>query len=293
MNEISGDPLWPHFGPLWIDLQATASQDILIAGGYGLFLKQRFLRANAGIPVVVPLDRWTNASPRVTKDLDLVIGLDLIAEEDSQKAFLSALEKHGFSVSENNPRWQFEKRVSDSHIVVVDLHAPRPSKDQLNLKADQIRVRRKPSLGKDGIHGRTNPEAVGCDLHPFRFVLDGMSIPVPNPVTWSIMKLKAMRDRWIISDDATQSAERRAFSRLQAIKHAQDVCRVVALVTRDESDTTATVVAGIRATPEFANATHVFNTLLTDDERLVTQITAGWSSEDFNIIRSTLSSWLN
>ncbi len=294
MSDLSGDdPLWPHFGPLWTDLQATASQSILIAGGYGLFLKQRFLRANAGIPVVIPLDRWTNASPRVTKDLDLVIGLDLIAEANSQKAFLSALEKHGFSVSENNPRWQFEKRVSESHTVVVDLHAPWPSQDQSNLQADRIRVKRKPSLGEEGIHGRANPEAVGCDLHPFRFVVDGMSVPVPNPVTWSIMKLTAMRDRWIISDDAAQSEERREFSRLQAIKHAQDVCRVVALVTRDERDTTPTVVEAIRATPEFTNANLIFNTLLTDDERLAAQIAAGWSPEDFNLIRSTLSSWFN
>ena len=289
----SDDPLWPHFGPLWTDLQATASQGILIAGGYGLFLKQKFLLANPLIPVVIPLNRWPNANPRVTKDLDLVIGLDLIADENTQHAFKGALDKHGFSVSEKNPRWQFEKRVSESHTVVMDLHAPWPSPDQMNLQADRIRVKRKPSLGEDGIHGRTNPEAVGGDLQPFRFVLDGVSIPVPNPVTWSIMKLTAMRDRWIISEDAAQSEERRGFSRLQAIKHAQDVCRVVALVTRDESDTTPNVVEAIRVMPEFTNATQICNTLLTDDERLAAQIAAGWSPEDFKLIRSTLSSWFN
>ena len=292
MNDLSGDdPLWPHFGPLWRDLQATASQSILIAGGYGLFLKQKFLRANVGIPVVVPLDRWPNASPRVTNDLDLVIGLDLIADEKTQHAFKIALDKHGFSVNERNPRWQFEKRVSETHRVVVDLHAPLPAKDQSNLQTHGRRVKRKPSLGEEGIHGHTNPEAVGCDLHPFRFEVDGTSILVPNPVTWSIMKLTAMSDRWRISDDATQSADKRGFSRSQAIKHAQDVCRVVALVTRDENETAPTVVEALRATPEFTHATHIFNTLLTDDERLAAQIAAGWSPEDLKIIRTTLSRW--
>lgn len=294
MNDPSGDdPLWPHFGPLYADLQATGSSHILVAGGYGLFLKQKFLLANAEIPVVVPLDRWSNASPRVTEDFDLLIGLDLIADEQSQRAFKSALDKHGFSVSEKNPRWQFEKRLSASHRVIVDLHAPLPDKDQWNLQIDQIRVKRKPSLGEAGIHGRTNPEAVGCDLHPFRFEVDGTSIRVPNPVTWSIMKLTAMSDRWTISDDAAHSEERREFNRQQSIKHAKDVCRVVALVTRDEIDTVLPVVEAIRATPEFTHATQIFNTLLTDDARLAAQIAAGWRLEDFNLIRSTLSSWFN
>ena len=294
MNDLSGDdPLWPHFGPLWVDLQDTASQSILIAGGYGLFLKQKFLRANVGIPVVVPLDRWPNASPRVTNDLDLVIGLDLIADEKTQHAFKIALDKHGFSVNERNPRWQFEKRVSETHRVVVDLHAPLPAKDQSNLQTHGRRVKRKPSLGEEGIHGHTNPEAVGCDLHPFRFEVDGTSIRVPNPVTWSIMKLTAMSDRWTISDDAAHSEERREFNRQQSIKHAKDVCRVVALVTRDEIDTVLPVVEAIRATPEFTHATQIFNTLLTDDARLAAQIAAGWRLEDFNLIRSTLSSWFN
>lgn len=262
-----------------------------MAGGYGLFLKQKFLLANVVIPVVVPLDRWSNASPRVTEDIDFLIGLDLIADEQSQHAFKSALDKHGFSVSERNPRWQFEKRVSKTHRVVVDLHAPLPAKDQSNLQTHGRRVKHKPSLGEEGIHGRTNPEAVGADLQPFSFEANGMTILVPNPVTWSIMKLTAMNDRWILSGNENEPEEKGEFSHAQAIKHAQDACRVVALVTRDENDSVLSVAEAIRETPEFVKATHILNTLLIGDARLVGEISASWSPEDFNLIQKRLSSW--
>lgn len=41
------DLLWPHFQPLWRDLVAACSTNILVAGGYGLFLKQRWLSSSA------------------------------------------------------------------------------------------------------------------------------------------------------------------------------------------------------------------------------------------------------
>ena len=47
------DLLWPHFQPLWRDLVAASSTNILVAGGYGLFLKQRWLSSSASLPTVV------------------------------------------------------------------------------------------------------------------------------------------------------------------------------------------------------------------------------------------------
>ena len=49
------DLLWPHFRPLWRDLVAACSTNILVAGGYGLFLKQRWLSNTVGLPTVVPI----------------------------------------------------------------------------------------------------------------------------------------------------------------------------------------------------------------------------------------------
>ena len=46
MGDEDEDLLWPHFAPLWIDLRQVTFPDILLAGGYGLFLKQRWLWSN-------------------------------------------------------------------------------------------------------------------------------------------------------------------------------------------------------------------------------------------------------
>src|ERR1019366_8372499 len=165
MSGVAGDPMWPHFGPLWMDLQKVGGDDLLVAGGYGLFLKQNWLLANLTVPIIIPLAQWRDTTPRVTKDFDFIIGLDLIAEAEAQKGVLAALEKHGFKVTTTNPRWQFEKPLGEDRKVVVEIHAPLPLDDRVGLQADRIRVKSKPSLHNDGIHGRTNPEAVGCDLH--------------------------------------------------------------------------------------------------------------------------------
>lgn len=292
VSEKVQDELWPHFVPLWNDMNDSVGKSLLVAGGYGLFLKQNWLLGNQDVPIIVPVGEWRDNTPRATKDLDLVIGLDLIAEEKFQKEMLRALEKHDFKVSELHPRWQFFKNVTETRKVIVELHAPLPAKGSPGLQADRIRVKRKPSLGSDGIHGRTNPEAIGCDLQPFKFELEGMEIPVPNPVTWSIMKLTAAHERWAISQDPNQKEELRTFSRVQAIKHAQDVCRVVAMVTRGESDTTNSVLDAIRTAPEFLNAAQIFANSFSDDEQWVAQVLAdNWSAANFMLIRTTLGTW--
>ncbi len=84
------DLLWPHFIPLWRDLAAACSTTILVAGGYGLFLKQRWLSSQASLPTVVPIQNWLDTTPRVTKDVDLVLGLDLIKDAGQQKSVMAA-----------------------------------------------------------------------------------------------------------------------------------------------------------------------------------------------------------
>ena len=74
----SKDTMWEHFLPLWTSFQADSGGEMLIAGGYGLFLKQLWLRDNQEIKIVVPLESWLDVTPRITKDLDLVVSLDLI-----------------------------------------------------------------------------------------------------------------------------------------------------------------------------------------------------------------------
>jgi hypothetical protein len=94
--DIMNDLLWPHFMPRWRDRLTAASTSNLVAGGHGLFLKQRSLLNVARLPTVLPIQNWLDATPRVTKDVDLVLGLDLIKDERHQKSVITALTQNGF-----------------------------------------------------------------------------------------------------------------------------------------------------------------------------------------------------
>ena len=251
------DRLWPHFQPLWRDLVAAASTKILVAGGYGLFLKQRWLSSSTSLPTVVPIQSWLDATPRVTKDVDLVLGLDLIKDAGQQKSVISALTRNDFKASDraHEQRWKFLKRLPGDQLIVVEMHAQRPGPDLDGITATNKRVKHKPSLGEQGVHGRTNPEAVGSELHPFEFSLDDVKLAVPNPVTWSVMKLTAARDRWVSSQDLARDEESRESRRVQAAKHAQDLYRVIAMMTLEERDRSSEVVESLIGTDAFEIAT--------------------------------------
>jgi hypothetical protein len=285
------DPMWSDFWRLWSDL-LVAGRQVLLAGGYGLFLKQRWLLANRDKAIVIPLDNWQAAAPRVTNDLDILIGLELLASVEAQAVIVQAMERNGFNVVETNPRWQFQKQLGSDGRILVDLHAESPESENPNLKLDKRRIKHKPSLGDKGVHGRQNPQAAGCGLHPFFFGFDDITISVPNPVTWSVMKLVSTRDRRRMSDDAEQSEKHRSFHMQQAIKHAQDVARVVAMTTRDERDHAPDVIASIRENASFADAVAVFHQLFRGDDSWGAIVAARmWRDDDFNLIRRTLGDW--
>lgn len=291
--EVIEDELWRHFKPLWKDL-SSIGQGLLIAGGYGLFLKQQWLLAQENPSIVIPLNRWSDATPRVTKDLDLVVGLDFIADEITNRQLFNVLDKHEFKVSERlqGKRWQFVKELEDGKSVITELHTQAPKDGASNLSSDRIRVKHKPSLGEEGVHGRLNSEAVGIQLHPCCFLYDDTEITVPNPLTWSIMKLTAANDQWSLSQDIEQEEEGRSFARAQAIKHGQDVCRAVAMMSANERDTASDVLKDIRATPQYIQSSSIYNGFFAGTNDWANQVLANlWISEDLETIQKVLQSW--
>lgn len=291
--EILDDPLWPHFESLWQELAQVGGR-LLVAGGYGLFLKQRWLAGKAEPRIVVPLERWLDASPRVTKDLDLVVGLDLIADEYANGRLREVLEKHGFRITDRREgqRWQFVKDLGEKRRVVVELHAASPAPDENRLKADRIRVKHKPSLGVDGVHGRHNPEALGCEFSPFEFSIGGVGIVVPNPVTWTVMKLTAASDRWNRAQQSDLDVRERSFSREHAVKHIHDACRVVAMMSMEERDAAGAVIDVLRGTMPFRKTLGLFLQLFDGKDAWATEILrARWAAEDLNLIIEVLGSW--
>ena len=260
----------------------------------GLFLKQRWLSSSASLPTVVPIPNWLDTTPRATKDVDLVLGLDLIKDASHQKSVVSALKQNGFEASdrESEQRWKFLKRLSGDQLIVVEMHAQRPDPELNGITSTDKRVKHKPSLGDDGVHGRTNPEAVGSELHPFQFSLDDVNLIVPNPVTWSVMKLTATRDRWVSSQHLASDEEFREFSRLQAAKHAQDVYRVIAMMTMEERDRASEVVESLNGTDAFDAAKQCWRNDFADNPiPVVLELGAKWQPGDAATIRGVLSGW--
>lgn len=291
--ETVDDPLWPHFVRLWPGMLELCPGTRL-AGGYGLFLKQKGLRSNQGGGLFIPLDRWRDGVPRVTKDMDLVVGLDLIMDADRNRQCLDLLMENGFQVSKNESgkRWQYFKALDGTRNIVVELHAPTPPADSRKIRADRIRVKHNPSLGEDGVHGRHNTEAAGSELSPCWFSLDGVKIAVPNPVTWAIMKMTAAEDRWRTYRAASPEDPDREFHRLQAVKHGQDVCRAVAMMGAREFQESGDVVAQIRETSAFQKAI-----ALSQDWFGGASSWAGdylslyWEEQDLNQILDQLGNW--
>lgn len=300
MSDGFQDELWPHFVPLWTDLRAIAP-GLLLAGGYGLFLKQQWLVSRLRslgtadeVRTLVPLHRWKDQTPRVTKDFDFIAGLDLIASPEEQHQLHEVLEKHDFKVVPSNARWQFEKKIGAGRSVVLDFHTPSPAGKRDDLRVQSRRVKPQRSLGQTGIHGRENPEAISSELHPFPFTYGGVEIVLPNSVTLALMKLVAMRDRRLVSQDASKSADERQIEEGQARKHAEDVGRVMAMMTREESELVGNILDAVRAAPVFAAATDTFSKFFQDDEGWGAQVVAGkWGAADFRLIQTTLAAWLH
>lgn len=287
------DPLWSHFKTLWLDL-GKAGDGILVAGGYGLFLRQQSLLDERTTAIAIPFERWTDAAPRATGDMDLIVSLDLISDGAANRALCDALTQQGFVVSEkpHGKRWKFYKEIGENRHIIAELHAPMPGEDLEHVKANRFAVKHQPSLGEHGVHGRTNQEAVGSELHPIRFVLDGITVVVPNPVTMSVMKLTAAQDMWIRSQDRTLEAKERGYFRDQAIKHGHDVCRALAMMTAEERESSRNVVESIRDMLPFLRAAEICFDFFNGPHKWANEALAGkWLPEDLEVIHGILGDW--
>jgi len=288
------DDLWPHFVPIWKKLlELGAGEMFQIAGGYGLFLKQQWLLANRDEAIVIPLEQWIDPAPRATSDFDLLLGLEFIADRSTNLKVESILQENGFEMTEKplGQRWQFVKTISDEKTILAELHAPTPAPTHDDLRTEKVRIKPRPSQKGEGVHGRHNREAVGAEMFPFRFSLEAVPLAVPNPVTWTVMKLTAMADFWRRANDSELSPERRSRARDQAEKHAQDVGRIVAMMTIEERDQAAEILETIRKTEPFQKAATIFEVAFRSEGWAMLLVHEKWASEDLETIIDVLRTW--
>lgn len=143
-----------------------------------------------------------------------------------------------------------------------------------------------------GIHGRELPEAAGAQVEPFRFVYQGMEIVLPNAAALAQMKLAAARDKRRLALDPAASGERAREAGAQARKHAADVGRAVAMLTRAEREAIGRGWAQGRPPALAGQVSAAFHDLFGTDQAWARQVVASqWRREDLDLILQILADW--
>lgn len=286
------DILWQHFQPIWRAFNIIDDR-ILVAGGYGLFLKENWLRDNQSQKTVIPIKDWIE-SPRVTQDIDLILELEIIGDKLKQERLTKALKEHAFEETEkeHGKRWQFIKKLAEEKKLAVEFHVQPPNEDEQNITTTNLSVKHKPSLGKKGIHGRKNREAIGSHLYPQEFMVENTNIRIPNTLTWTVMKLTAAKDNWEKCQPNTKDVNTgNGFNLSQARKHAGDVFRSVAMMSEAERSAADLVFDEIRESNELQIAKQAVQDLFEKDETWANVvISKNWDQKDFNTIHDQIRS---
>tara|TARA_R110002096_G_scaffold430378_1_gene644135 strand:- start:1440 stop:2315 length:876 start_codon:yes stop_codon:yes gene_type:complete len=282
------DDLWKHFALLLPELNAIGERPILVAGGFGLIMKQQWLLSEEGRSekIIVPLERWKDPQLRSTKDVDIAIGLDLLCNPENQKSVAKLLNRNGFT--EDVKYWKWTKQLPPDNEVVIELHAPTSGIENTipELKKEGNRIK---GPGKNSIHGYANAELVGHDVFPFSFTWKNVEVSLPNPATYLLMKLTAAEERWAEAQNPEDSRSAPAESRDQAFKHARDAYRVLAMVTSGEYETSSDVVKRITSEKAYQRAQDIVHSSFVSKESWnVEEIKKDWEEDDIQTLQGVL-----
>jgi hypothetical protein len=173
---------------------------LIAGGGFGIYLKTDHVRRSV---MRTLLDQWPE--PRSTNDLDLFLRPELLIESAKLRPLVNAITDLGYQVVPGAEKYQFVKPGpggTDAGGVKIDiLTGPRSRFQGTRVKADARRARPKPSVG---IHAHPVDEAVTLEEGLLSIMLIGTlsseeswesEILLPQPYTFSMMKLFAFRDR--------------------------------------------------------------------------------------------------
>ena len=220
------DPLLPHLLDI---LTAPVSSDLILAGGFGLRLKQEYLRQTGARTLISPLP-----PARATQDLDFFLRMDLWLDSAKGAAVRNLL--NTLSYRERVAHLKFEKPLSpdapDERLVKVDLLARTPRADEnvpVRRASDPTRHPSRVGSGSGiDLHGGETPEAFAVEDSPILIQVSGTTtsgvpaqavVRVPHPYAW--LNMKAAQD-W--------TARPKPFSE----KHAFDVYLLSAMLTQGE-----------------------------------------------------------
>jgi len=205
------------------------SVPLIIAGGYGLYLKQRSI-VHSGLRTLFRLELLPDN--RTTHDIDLFLQAKVVVSVNRMKLIRDAVDGLGFAAVPGSEYLQFAKPVEPAGSIKIDLMVGPLGDlfDPNSVKRDERRVRPR-AFG--GLHAHPLDEAVAVEEHTFPVPLGdaGVLVYVPQPFTYLLMKLLAFRDR---CHDLRKDMARH---------HAMDVYRIIGMITPDEDSVVRALAA--------------------------------------------------
>ena len=226
MTPFVNDPLLPHLMDIASD---PASDGLILAGGFGMRLKQAQLQRTGARTLITPFPE-----ARATQDLDFFLRIELFIQKERGQAVRSLLDR--LEYREKRRQWQFEKAQSPDapeRNVIVDLLARDPDPTTEAVKTKKFRVGSGAGIG---LHGHETPEAFAVEDSPqpirvWGLGTDGQEVEatvfVPHPFASLNMKVTAAHD-WL------RYARGEATDRERSEKHVFDVYALVAMLTEQE-----------------------------------------------------------
>lgn len=226
---------------------------IILVGGFGLILRQERIRAS-GEDTLFPSSPFT----RTTRDLDLLLSLEALADVGRMSALRDAINQLGYQAVPRRENYQFflgdETPTAASEDrkewrAKIDLLARQPEADDppsLVIKGYRIM----PRNDDNPLHAYLTPEAIAAEEMLQRVGITGQltngetyqeEVLLPHPYAFYLMKLFAFRDE--------QAGGRRPPREEYAQKHARDLYTVTQLLTRTENSELAVLKAKYQSHP--------------------------------------------
>ena len=211
-----------------LDLHSRLDQkgiNLVLGGGFGLFLKQLDLLTTRNSRTLLPVDAWPRA--RTTNDLDLFIPMKLLITLADMQAVRAILDELEFQVIQGSQFWQFVLPATDVKIDLLTGPVTEAVKPQLKMD-DNRRVRPRGDLK---LHARHTPEALGLAENQEALLIHGQllngaeyqgMINIPSPFSYLMMKVTAFGDQ--------VDNEKRVFGR----HHALDLYRIIAMLNEEQ-----------------------------------------------------------
>ena len=208
-----------------LDSALNSPKKLIIGGGYGLYLKQLYVRDNPQIRTLFAVSELPSA--RTTEDIDLILRAEIVTDSESMKVIRGVLDDLGFTVVATAKYTQFVRPMSPGQ-VKIDLLAAPLGEFASRVPRDARRVKPRPSVD---LHASKLEEALAVDRHAIPIPIQGQlstgethstEVLIPQAFTYLLMKLCAYRDR--LEDPDKNLGQH----------HALDIYRIVGLLTQDE-----------------------------------------------------------